>query len=114
MNKKICSALAVFTALAILPAVAADGKKDGAVRTIHLIQSDAQVRFDSKVYELKNVSSESILPFINSAIKRYSANSSVRRVTSVNGKREALLVSTAQEFMPYEIKSSLLLTLPAR
>ena len=101
MNKTICSALAVFTALAILPAVAADGKKDGAVRTIHLIQSDAQVRFDSKVYELKNVSSEAILPFVNSAIKRYSANSNVRRVTSADGKREALLVSTAQEFLPY-------------
>ena len=101
MNKKICSVMALLTAVAVLPAVAADGKKNGAVRTIHLIQSDAQVRFDSKVYELKNVSSESILPFINSAVKRYSANSSVRRVTSVNGKREALLVSTAQEFFPY-------------
>ena len=101
MNKTICSALAVFAAAAILPAAPADGKKDGAVREIHLIQSDAQVRFDSKVYELKNVSSEAILPFVNSAIKRHSANSSVRRVTSADGKREALLVSAAKEFLPY-------------
>ena len=50
MNKTICSAMAVFAAAAILPAAPADGKKDGAVREIHLIQSDAQVRFDSKVY----------------------------------------------------------------
>ena len=62
MNKQLCSALAVLTALAVLPAVAADGKKDGAVRTIHLRQSDAQIRYESKVYELQNVTAESILP----------------------------------------------------
>ena len=101
MNKQLCSALAVLTALAVLPAVAADGKKDGAVRTIHLRQSDAQVKFASKVYELQNVTAEAILPFVNSAVKRYSANSTVRRVTSANGKREALLVSTGQDFIPY-------------
>ena len=101
MNKKICSVMALLTAVAVLPAVAADGGKNGAVRTIHLRQSDAQVKYVSKVYELKNVSSEAILPFVNSAVKRYSANSTVRRVTSVNGKREALLVSTGQDFLVY-------------
>ena len=101
MNKQLCSALAVLTAVAVLPAVAADGKKDGAVRTIHLRQSDAQVQYESKVYELQNVSSEAILPFVNSAVKRYSANSTVRRVTSADGKREALLVSSGKDFMPY-------------
>ena len=93
--------MALLTAVAVLPAIAADGGKNGAVRTIHLRQSDAQVKYVSKVYELKNVSSEAILPFVNSAVKRYSANSTVRRVTSVNGKREALLVSTGQDFLVY-------------
>jgi type II secretory pathway component GspD/PulD (secretin) len=101
MNKQLCSALAVLTALAVLPAVAADGKKDGAVRTIHLRQSDAQIRYESKVYELQNVTAESILPFINSAVMRYSVNSTVRRITSADGKREALLVSTGADFMPH-------------
>ena len=100
MNKKLCSAVALFV-VAALPLAAAEGKKDGAARTIHLIQSDAQVRFGSKVYELKNVSAESILPFVNSAVKRYSVNSTVRRVTSANGKSEALLVSTGQDLFPY-------------
>jgi hypothetical protein len=100
MNKKLCSAGALFV-VAALPLAAAEGKKDGAARTIHLIQSDAQVRFGSKVYELKNVSAESILPFVNSAVKRYSVNSTVRRVTSANGKSEALLVSTGQDLFPY-------------
>ena len=100
MNKQICSVAALLAAAA-LPLAAAEGKTDGAARTIHLIQSDAQVRFDSKVYELKNVSAESILPFVNSAVKRYSVNSTVRRVTSGNGKSEALLVSTGQKFFVY-------------
>lgn len=114
MNKKICSVMALLTAVAVLPAVAADGGKNGAVRTIHLRQSDAQVKYVSKVYELKNVSSEAILPFVNSAVKRYSANSTVRRVTSVNGKREALLVSTGQDFLVYVDQIIQTLDRPAR
>ena len=51
------------------------------VRTIRLRQDDAQVRFISKIYELKNVSGEELLPFVNSAIQRYNRSSSVRRVT---------------------------------
>ena len=86
MNKMFCSAVALLCVAAI-PLAAAAGKQDGAVRTIHLRQSDAQVQYDSKVYELQNVTSEAILPFINSAVKRYSANSTVRRVTSENGQR---------------------------
>ena len=108
MNKMFCSAVALLCVAAI-PLAAADGKQDGAVRTIHLRQSDAQVQYGSKVYELQNVTSEAILPFINSAVKRYSANSTVRRVTSENGQREALLVSTGKDFLPYvdEIVKSL-------
>lgn len=93
--------MALLTAVAVLPAIAAEGQKSGAVRTIHLRQSDAQVKYVSKVYELKNVSAESILPFVNSAVKRYSVSSTVRRVTSANGKREALLVSTGENFLPH-------------
>ena len=74
--------------------------ESGSTRTIRLRQDDAQVRFESKVYELKNASAEEILPFVNSAILRYDRNSSVRRVTAGN-KSQALLVSTGKEFMPY-------------
>lgn len=72
-----------------------------ATRTIRLRQDDAQVRFESKVYELKNASAEEILPFVNSAILRYDRNSTIRRVTAANGKNNALLVSTGREFIPY-------------
>ena len=95
MNKRFCSAVALMTAAA-LPLAGADGKEESGVRTIRLKQSDAQVRYDSKVYELKNVTAESVLPFVNSAVQRYSRNSTVRRITSADGKREALLVSTGK------------------
>jgi len=100
MNKHLCSAVALMTAAA-LPLAGAGGQEENGVRTIRLKQSDAQVRYDSKVYELKNVTAESILPFVNSAVQRYSRNSTVRRISSADGKREALLVSTGSEFTPY-------------
>ena len=75
--------------------------ENASTRTIVLRQNDAQVQFESKVYELKNASAEDILPFVNSAILRYDSNSTVRRVTTSKGKGQAILVSTGKEFMPY-------------
>ena len=89
---------AVLTMMVCCSVFAAD--KDS-TRTIRLRQDDAQVRFESKVYELKNADAEEILPFINSAILRYDRNSSIRRVTAADGKGQAILVSTGREFMPY-------------
>ena len=74
---------------------------NSSTRTIRLRQDDAQVRFESKVYELKNASAEEILPFVASAILRYDKNSTVRRVTASTGTDNALLVSTGRKFMPY-------------
>ena len=75
--------------------------ENDSTRTIRVRQDDAQVQFESKVYELKNTSAEEILPFINSAILRYDRNSTVRRVTSGRGNGQALLVSTGKDFLPY-------------
>ena len=90
--------------LAMLAAVCCGtvtGAENPASRTIVLRQNDAQVRFESKVYELKNAEAEEILPFINSAILRYDRNSTVRRITSGKGRGQALLVSTGKDFIPY-------------
>ena len=74
---------------------------DAGVRTIRLRQDDAQVRYASSVYELKHADAQEILPFVNSAIKRYSRNSTVRRVTTVDGKNgNALMVTTGRDFLP--------------
>ena len=81
---------------------AADAKTTSGVRTIHLKQDDAQVRFESKIYQLKYTKAEELLPFINSAILRYNALSSVKRVTNANAKAaEQLIVTTGKDFLPY-------------
>jgi len=85
-------------AAAVFGAVMASAAEE--VRTIRLRQDDAQVRFDSKVYELKHASAEELLPFLNSAIQRYNRNSTIRRVTSEKTGKSALLVSTGREFLP--------------
>lgn len=98
LNKNQSRLFLSMLAMMICCNLAADDKS---TRTIRLRQSDAQVRFESKVYELKNASAEEILPFINSAILRYDRNSTIRRVTASNGKDSAILVSTGRDFMPY-------------
>ena len=81
-----------------LPLLSAESNE---VRTIHLRQDDAQVRFESKLYELKHIRAEEILPFVNSAIQRYNRNSTIRRVTSAKDGRGAILVSTGRDFLPH-------------
>jgi len=105
MNQTARIILALAAGTFCLGMFAADGQTsqdDASVRTIHLKQDDAQVRFDSRVYELKNVSAESILPFVNSAIQRYHRNSTIRRVVAIGpDAKDAVLVSTGKDFLPY-------------
>jgi len=93
----IKSGVLLVCVAAALAAARATGTE---VRTIHLRQDDAQVRFASKVYELEHISAEELLPFVNSAVLRYDHNSTVRRVTSENSGRGAMLVSTGRDFLP--------------
>ena len=104
MNQTARILLCLAAGALCLGTAAADesSQDDSSSRTIHLKQDDAQVRFDSRVYELKNVTSEAILPFVNSAIQRYSRSSTIRRVTAIApDAKDAILVSTGREFLPY-------------
>ena len=96
----VCAAL-FFTGTAGAESASPEQQDDGAVRTIRLRQDDAQVKFCSKIYTLKHVGAEELLPFVKSAILRFDRNSTIRRVTAADGKSEALLVSTGRKFMPY-------------
>ena len=93
---RFCLALLAMMSCCTLAAAS-----NGSTRTIRLRQDDAQVRFESKIYELKNASSEEVIPFISSAILRYDRNSTIRRITAIKGKKEAILVSTGRDFIPY-------------
>ncbi|MDD3153878.1 MAG: hypothetical protein PHS41_03350 [Victivallaceae bacterium] len=105
MEKKMSRlwfSLALLSCSATLFGATAPEPSATEIRTIRLRQDDAQVRFASKVYSLKYVSSEEILPFVNSAILRYSASSTIRRVTSTDPDATgALLVSTGIEMLPH-------------
>ncbi|MBE6374282.1 MAG: hypothetical protein E7055_19740 [Lentisphaerae bacterium] len=91
---------AAFMAVVLSSGAVLSAAESGEVRTIHLRQDDAQVRFESKLYELKHIRAEEILPFVNSAILRYNRNSTIRRVTS-DSKTGAILVSTGRDFLPH-------------
>ena len=71
------------------------------VRTIKLLQDDAQVRYASKLYELKYTKPTDIRPFILAAVKRYSDRSQVERVNNYENNKKYLLVSTGEDFLPY-------------
>ncbi len=104
MNKTARILLCLAAGTLCLVSLAADeaSQDDGSARTIHLKQDDAQIRFDSRVYELKNVTSEAVLPFVNSAIQRYNRSSTIRRVTAIApDAKDAILVSTGKDFLPY-------------
>ena len=56
--------------LTVLLVASLSGGETGEVRSIKLVQDDAQIKFVSKLYELKHVRATDVLPFVNSAILR--------------------------------------------
>ncbi len=93
MKKHLFAILAA--ASVVLPMYSAD---EG-TRTIRLIQDDAQEKMATKLYTLKNLKASDIYNYVQQAVLRYSANSSVR---SLNYKPQpTLIVTTPQEFIPY-------------
>ena len=70
------------------------------VQKVHLIQDDAQDYMVSKIYRLKYVQANDIVPFVLGMIMRYNINSSAN--TILGGNNEQLLTVTCPEaMMPY-------------
>ncbi|MCR5751438.1 MAG: hypothetical protein K6G91_05710 [Kiritimatiellae bacterium] len=83
-------------------ALAQAAEKNGeGVRTVRLIQDDAQPRMASKLYELKNAKATDVRPFVEAAVKRYSTASRVERVNYPEAGRQLFLVTTPEDFLPY-------------
>ena len=97
----------IITALALAVGIAGTGLLYGAppqeknIRTIRLLQDDGQIRIVSKVYELKHLKATDVRPFVEAAVKRYSASSNVERVHYPQGNRQMIIVSTGEDFIPY-------------
>ncbi len=71
------------------------------IRTIKLLQDDDQVRIVSKLYELKHLKATDVRPFVEAAVKRYSRASNVERVNYTKTGKQAIIVSTGEDFIPF-------------
>ncbi len=93
MKKQLFSLLAA--AALVVPAFAAEE-----TRTIRLIQDDAQKQMATKVYRLKHLKASDITPYVDAACRRYKGTSQVRSLNA--GKdNQSIIVTTAEEFIPY-------------
>ena len=99
-ESKFIAALVLAAGVAGTPLLRGASPEDN-VRTIQLIQDDGQVRIVSKVYELKNLKATDVRPFVEAAVKRYSASSNVERVNYPQGGKQMIIVSTGEDFIPY-------------
>ena len=103
-EKKIIAALALAAGIAgtgLLYGAPPQEKEEKDIRTIRLLQDDGQIRIVSKVYELKHLKATDVRPFVEAAVKRYSRSSNVERVHYPQAKRQMIIVSTGEDFIPY-------------
>ena len=103
-EKKIIAALALAAGIAgtgLLYGAPPQEKEEKDIRTIRLLQDDGQIRIVSKVYELKHLKATDVRPFVEAAVKRYSRSSNVERVNYPEAKRQMIIVSTGEDFIPY-------------
>lgn len=69
-------------------------------RTVRFIQDDAQDRMVSKIYKLKYVQGNDLIPFVSGIVMRYNVNSTVDSVNYGNNQ-QWLTVTCPVEMMPY-------------
>ena len=101
-EKRIITALLLAAGIAGTPLLSGEeASEEKNIRTIRLLQDDGQVRIVSKVYELQHLKATDIRPFIESAVKRYSASSTIERVNYPQAGRQMIIVSTGEDFIPY-------------
>ena len=84
------------------------------VRTIRLIQDDAQDYMVSKIFELKYLMANDVTPFVLGIVKRYNHLSTVTRINYKAGKQQLLAVSCPVRMMPYVDEMIRLLDRPSR
>lgn len=83
------------------PASQAAGPVPEKTRKIRFIEDDAQDYMVTKVYSLKYIKANDIVPFVLGAVMRYSTNSKVDRINYAAAKQQWLAVTTPVAMMPY-------------
>ena len=74
---------------------------EGKKQTLRLVQDDAQDYMVSKIYVLKYVQANDIMPFVMSMVKRYNNNSAVSCIEYGNSNEQILTVTCPVGMMPY-------------
>lgn len=97
--KRSATILTVAAGL-LLPAALSAAPPDNA-RTIRLVQDDAQQFMVSKVYKLKYLMANDVVPFVLGVVKRNNTQSSVNRINYKAGNEQLVTVSCPPMMMPY-------------
>lgn len=92
---------AVGSVEAFDPASQAAGAAPEKTRRIRFIEDDAQDYMVTKVYSLKHIKANDIVPFVLGAVMRYSTNSKVDRINYSAAKQQWIAVTTPVAMMPY-------------
>lgn len=71
------------------------------VRDIKIVQVNGNPRMVSRMFELKYMSAQDLVPYVKSAILRYNANSRIQCVNFAGSRGVGFLITTGEEFMPY-------------
>ena len=84
-------------AIGCMPLAAAP--TDDQVQKVHLIQDDAQDYMVSKIYKLKYMQANDLVPFVLGMVMRYNINSTANMILGANNE-QLLTVSCPVEMMP--------------
>lgn len=94
-------AAALLLAAGFCLAAAPGPRTEKNVRTIRLIQDDAQDYMVSKIYQLKHLKANDVTPFLLGVVKRYNQQSTVNRINYKAANQQLLTVSCPVKMMPY-------------
>ena len=85
----------------VAAAAGTQGNTSGSQRDIRIIQDNGNIRFVSRLFELKYQAAQDLQPYVQSAILRYNAYSKLQSVNFNGGRGAGLLVTTGEDFMPF-------------
>ena len=95
-----CGLLCAMDAAAFDPASETKEPAPDKVQKIRFKEDDAQNYMVSKVYDLKHLKANDLVPFVLGAVKRYASNSTVDRINYTSAK-QMIVVTTGVRMMPY-------------
>ena len=101
-----CGLLCAMDAAAFDPASETKEPAPDKVQKIRFKEDDAQNYMVSKVYDLKHLKANDLVPFVLGAVKRYASNSTVDRINYTSAKQ--MIVVTTGTFVLFTTSVNIL------